>query len=228
MNTVPLLHDCSDTAVDTPTLEDYVSHVLAGELDDVAALMMQDTSQTVDGAFEKNHVTTTALVDSAYQGEYLDILDQELNEAPVSTIVKCTNAVSVSVVQFEGTSIVVAHESANGVPESCHQGEDAENFHDQIHELMNNYLFAYSYLPKCLHVAMADSSHCVSEDCCDGVYPCKGLTMTSLLLFCPQFFLEKGSSHQDEQVATAAFGCRYLDLDQMFEIPAFVPQYDSQ
>ena len=38
----------------------------------------------------------------------------------VSAIVKCLDAVSVFVVEIEGTSIVVAHKSANGVPESCH------------------------------------------------------------------------------------------------------------
>ena len=228
MNIVSLLPDCSATVADTPTLEDYVSHVLAGELDDVATLVMEDTTQTVDGAFEKNHVIAAASADSADQGEYLDILDQELNAAPVSAIVKGPDAVSVSVVQIEVTSVAVAHESANGVPESCHQGEDAKNFHDQIQELMNNYFFAYSYLLECLHVAMADSSGCVPEDCYDAVYPCKGLTMTSLHLFCPQFFLEKGSSHQTEQVVTTAFGCRCLDLDQMYEIPAFVPQSNSQ
>ena len=66
MNIVSLLPDCSVAVSDTPTLKDYVSHVLAGEIDDVAALMMEDTSQTVDGAFEKNHVTTIASVDSDY------------------------------------------------------------------------------------------------------------------------------------------------------------------
>ena len=66
MNIISLILDYSVAVADTPTLEDYVSHVLAGEIDDVAALMMEDTSQTVDGAFEKNHVTTTTLVDSAY------------------------------------------------------------------------------------------------------------------------------------------------------------------
>ena len=50
---------------------------------------------------------------------------------------------------------------------------------------MNNYFFTYSYLPECLHVEMDDSSGCVPENCCDAVYPCKGLTMTSLHLFFP-------------------------------------------
>ena len=163
MNIVSVLPDCSVAVSDTPTLKDYVSHVLAGEIDDVAALMMEDTSQTVDGAFDKNHVTTTALVDSAYQGEYLDILDQELNAAPISVIMKCPDLVSVFVVQIEGTSVGVTHESTNGLPESCHQVEDAENFHYQIQELMNNYFFTYSYLPECLHMEMADSSGCVPE-----------------------------------------------------------------
>ena len=83
-------------------------------------------------------------------------------------------------------------------------------------------------MSECLHVAMADSSGCVPKDCYDAVYPCKGLTMTGLHLFFPQFCLEKGSSHQAEQVATVAFGCRFLDLDQMSEIPTFVPQSKSQ
>ena len=65
MNIVSLLSDCSAAVADTPTLEDYVSHVLAGELDDVASLVMEDTAQTVDGTFEKNHVISATSIVSA-------------------------------------------------------------------------------------------------------------------------------------------------------------------
>jgi len=91
--------------------------------------------------------------------------------------------------------------------------EHAENVHDYVQELMDDYSSANSYLAECLHVTMADSSGCVPEDCCDAVYPCRGLRLTGLHLFCSQFFLEKGSAHQAEWVATAAFGCRCLDPD---------------
>jgi len=40
--------------------------------------------------------------------------------APVAAIVKCPDAVSLSVVQTEVTSVAVACEAANGVPEPCH------------------------------------------------------------------------------------------------------------
>lgn len=50
--------------------------------------------------------------------------------APAAAIVKCPDAVSVSVVQPEVASVVVAHEPANGAPEQCHRMEHAENIHD--------------------------------------------------------------------------------------------------
>lgn len=50
--------------------------------------------------------------------------------APVAAIVNCPDAVSVSVVQTELASVVVAHEPATGAPEQCHWVEHAENVHD--------------------------------------------------------------------------------------------------
>lgn len=65
MDIVSLLPDCFAAATDSPTLEDSVSHVLVGELDGVAALLIENTAQTGDGAFEKNHGVAAALADSA-------------------------------------------------------------------------------------------------------------------------------------------------------------------
>lgn len=65
MDTVALLPYCSAAEADNPTLEDSVSHVLVGELDDVAALLIENTAQTWDGAFEKNHGVAAASAGSA-------------------------------------------------------------------------------------------------------------------------------------------------------------------
>ena len=65
MDTVSLLPDCSAAAADTPTLEDSISHVLAGELHNVATLVIEHTVQTGDGAFEKNHGVAAASAGSA-------------------------------------------------------------------------------------------------------------------------------------------------------------------
>lgn len=65
MDTVSLIPDCFAAGTDSPTLEDSVSHVLVGELDDVAALLIENNAQTWDGTFEKNHGVAAALAGSA-------------------------------------------------------------------------------------------------------------------------------------------------------------------
>lgn len=92
---------------------------------------------------------------------------------------------------------------------------------------MDDYSSANPYLAEHLYVTMADSSGYVPEYCCDAVYPCRDLTVTGLRLFCSQFCLQNSYAHQAEWVATAAFGCRCLDLDWMSDVLAFVPRFDS-